>query len=202
MGLTATIRDLIEDISKSNVSSPDTFEYISSLVFTLSEPNITASTLKCYKGGSLWASSNYSFDSDTGKVTVTGSLVVGNILEFHYDYNEKYSDTEILGYVRSALTYLSLEKYKDFIFVSGDEVFPTPTLPEERLIALIASILINKSIKSYRTNEVTISFAEDMPKEKKIKLAIRQFKKSMGNFKYIDLKLSIPNETNESNQNI
>jgi len=206
MSIISNTRDLIEDISKSNAGDPDTFEYISSLVFTLSEQNVDSSSIVCYRstGGitSIYSSSNYTFDSDSGKVTVTGSLVVGDILEFHYNYNSKYSDTEILGYVRSALIDLSLEKYKDFIFVSGDEVFPTPTLSEERLISLIASIRIKKSIKTYRTNEITINFAEDMPIEKKIKTVIRQFKKVLGDFRYIDTGLKVPNETNQNDQNI
>ncbi|MFH0805965.1 MAG: hypothetical protein V1901_03770 [Patescibacteria group bacterium] len=196
MSIISSIRNLIEDNSKFNASSPDTFEYISSKVFTLSEQNVNESSIICYysTGGTttILDPSNYDFSSDTGKVTVTASLTVGDILEFHYTYCSKYSEAEILGYISSSLIYLSLEKYGDFILGSGDVITPTLTVPEENLVALVASILIKKSIKSYKTNEVTIIFAEDMSVEKKIKLAIRQFRKATGDFRYID-----PNLTTE-----
>jgi len=202
MAIITKVRDLIEDILKSNASTPDTFEYLSSLVFTLSEPNVDSSTIVVYKNGVLWNSSNYSFDSDTNKLTVTGTIVVGDALEVHYSFYNKYSDNEILGYIRSALYHLSIEKFKDFIFISGEEIFPTPSVPEENLIALIASILIKKSIKSYRTNEVTITFAENLSVEEKIKRVIKQYKKSLGNFRYVDLGETYRNDENEQNQNI
>jgi hypothetical protein len=185
-----TIRDLIEDNLKSNASAPDSFEFISSKVFTLTESKVDASSIKCYKNQVLWNGANYSYDATTNKVTVDEEsgedLVAGNILDFIYNYYAKYSDNELRGYIRAALTYLVIEKYKVFAAKDDNIVFPTPTKAEVNLIALIASIIIKPPITSYKTSEITIVFPEKLSKEEKIKMAIRQFSKTFGLLKYID----------------
>jgi hypothetical protein len=179
------LRDLVTDNYKY---TPDIFEYKGiSKIFTLTEANIDVTSLACYKNGTLWAPANYSYNVTTGKVTVTGTLASGDILEFVYNAYEKYSDTELKGYIRAAITYLATEKYGIFTAKSDDIIFPTPTEAEENLIALIASIITNPPISSYRTPELSINFPGSSTKEEKIKLAIRQFKKTFGCFKYIKL---------------
>jgi len=243
-------RDLIQDNYQYNSESQ---EYIISKIFTLQYANIDASSLVVYKNGVLWAASNYSYDSDTGKVTVTGTLAVGDVLEFTYNAYNKYSDTEIRGYIRSALYHLSVEQYKTFI-IEGDTIYYSltgivavtnlsatitgtntaftteliigdtikikteiftvltidsdtsltldsayqgetasgliayriPTASQQNLIAIIASILIKGSIRSYRTPEISITFEEGMSIEQKIKQVLRQFTKAYGVMEYID----------------
>jgi len=180
-------RDIISDASKY---TSDTFEYLTSKVFTLSESNVNyvdAASITCYKNGSLYASSNYSFNTVTGKITVTGTITLGDILEFIYYCYEKYSDNEIRGYIRAALIYLSVEKYGVFSAKVDNIIFPTPSEEEENLIALIASILIKPPLSSYKTPEITINFVEKMSKEEKIKQAVRQFSKTIGILKYIKM---------------
>jgi hypothetical protein len=179
------LRDLILDNYKF---TSDPFEYTGiSKVFTLTEANIDITSLQCYKNGTLWAPANYSYSETTGKVTVTGTLASGDIVEFVYNAYEKYSDTELKGYIRAAITYLATEKYGVFTAKSDDVIFPTPTEAEENLIALIASIITNPPVSSYRTPELTINFPGSLSKEEKIKLAVRQFQKTFGCFKYIKL---------------
>jgi hypothetical protein len=179
------LRNLINDNYKF---TPDIFEYTGiSKIFTLTEANIDVSSLQCYKNGALWAPVNYTYDALTGKVTVTGTLASGDILEFVYNAYEKYSDTELRGYIRGAITYLATEKYGVFTAKSDNIIFPTPTEAEENLIALIASIIIRPPLSTYRTPELTINFPGDATKEDKIKLVIRQFQKTYGVFKYIGL---------------
>ena len=184
------IRNLIEDNLKSNATVPDSFEFTLSKVFTLTESKVDASSIVCYKNGVLWSDSNYSYDATTNKITVDEEsgedLIVGDILEFIYNYYAKYSDSELRGYIRAALTYLVIEKYKVFAAKDDNIIFPTPTEAEENLIALIVSILINPPITSYKTSEITIVFPEKLSKDEKIKLAIRQFSKTFGLLKYID----------------
>jgi hypothetical protein len=128
---------------------------------------------------------NYSYSTTTGKITITGTLTVGHSLEVDYSYYSKYSDNELRGFIKSAITYLAVEKYKVFSVKSDNIIFPTPNEGEEDLIALIASILIKGDLVGYRTPELTISFERGDSKEKKIKKFIRQYKKTYGTLIYI-----------------
>ena len=192
------IRDLIGDNLKSNNDSPDVFEFISANVFTLSESSLDSSSITVYKNGILWASSNYTYSSATNKITTSGTLVVGDILTVYYNYNSKYTDNELRGYLRAALTYLSVENYAEFSWESGDVIFPTPMESEICLIALIAKILIEPVLTSYRTPEISMSFVENQPKEKKIKIAIKQFSKNFGTFLYIRFDRSVDPDNEDS----
>ena len=183
------LRDLIGDLLTTNGRDSFIYESItSSKIFTLTEANISASTIIVYKNGAVWANTNYSYSASTGKLTVTGSLTAGNTLEVTYSFYSKYSDNELKGFIRSALSYLSAEKYKVFGTLATNDsiIFPTPSEAEEHLIALIASILIKGDVIHYRTPEITINFERGDSKEKKIKKLIRQFGKAFGVIKYID----------------
>lgn len=255
------LRDNIEDGSKY---TSDSFEYITSKIFTLTEANINSAELACYKNGELWlitpvagaavawtrtgtvvtitktahgfitgdtatisvtsdaaaltlgaklvtkltdntftvaglnagASSgtcsytviaNYSYNSDNGKVTVTGNLIAGQVLEFTYDAHVKYSDNELRGYIRAALGYLAIEQYKTYVAKSDNTVYPTPSVNDEYLIAVIAAIIIKGNISSYSTPEIKITFNNKQSKEDMIKFTIRQFSKVFGVLDYVHL---------------
>lgn len=181
------VRNLIADNEVTNGVDVFTYESsTSSKVFTLTESNISAASIVVYKNGVVWASSNYSYNLNTGKLTVTGTLTAGDSLEVNYTYYTKYSDSEITGYIKAALTYLCVERYETFTVESGDVLDPEPTEAQEHLIALVASILIKGSIKSYRTPEISITFNDNDSLELKIRKAIRQFDKAFGVMEYID----------------
>ena len=182
------VRDAIQDNLITTGRDIFTYESItSSKIFTPSESNVSASTILVYKNGTLWAGTNYSYSAVTGKITVTGTLAPGDSLEVDYSYYQKYSDTELQGFIRGAISYLVVEKYKCFAVKPPDIIFPTPSESEEFLIAVIASILIKGDVVGYRTPELTISFERGDSKEKKIKKFVRQFKKTYGTLDYIDL---------------
>jgi hypothetical protein len=182
------VRDAIQDMLITTGRDCFVFEAItSSKIFTLTEANVSASTIIVNKNGVVWAGTNYSYSVTTGKLTVTGALVPGDSLEVDYSYYQKYSDTELQGFIRSAISYLVIEKYKCFIIKPPDLIFPTPTESEEFLIAVIASILIKGDVISYRTPELTISFERGDSKEKKIKKFVRQYQKSYGYLTFINL---------------
>lgn len=182
------IRNLIQDILKTDGRDLFTYESVaSSKIFTLTESNVSSSTIIVLKNGSVWAASNYSYSSTTGKLTVTGSLTAGDSLEVTYSYYQKYSDTELQGFIKAAISHLSVERYNTFTVKSDNVIFPTPTEAEENLIAIIATILIKGDVTGYRTPELTISFERGDSKEKKIKKIVRQFKKSKGVFRYVKM---------------
>jgi len=192
------VRDLIGDNLITTGRDVYTYESIvSSKIFTLTEVNITASTIVVKKNGSVWAASNYSFNAGTCELTVTGTLTAGDSLLVTYSFYQKYSDTELQGQIRSAISYLVVEKYGCFAVKPPDIIFPTPTQSEVYLIAVVASILIKGDVVGYRTPELTISFERGDSKEKKIKKFVRQYKKAYGYLTYIDPSETIVNEDDE-----
>jgi len=190
-----TIIEKTRNVLNDNLTTTgrDVFTYYSSKIFTITESNISSATLVVYKNGVVWANTNYSYSSVSGKLTVTGTLTSGNSLECLYSYYNKYSDSELQGYIKAAVSYLSVYKYKTFNVKSDNIVFPTPTELEENLLAIVASIIVGGDIRSYRTPEFTITFNETESKEKRIKKTISQFKKSFGVISYIAYDTKIVN---------
>jgi hypothetical protein len=174
-------RDILQDYATRH---SDLFVYVSSKVFTLTQLNIISASISVYKNGALWSASNYSYDSTTNKVTVTGSLVVSDTLEIIYQYYKQYSDTEIQGQIRSALYHITAKKYKTFRVSDTTTIFPTPTEAEEDLIALIACILMSPNILSYNTRELEIRYVEKDTKEEKIEKTISTFQTCLGVFNF------------------
>lgn len=155
-------RDLIADNAKA--CKPDIFTYTGIAVFPLTEPNLDAATIVVYKNGIVYNSSHYSYNANTGRLTITG-LTAGEVIEVYYSAYKKYSDAELEGYVKSALYRISMYQYKDFILATGDAIVENitdeePTIREYNLIAGVASILIDGKKKSYKTNEITITYTE------------------------------------------
>lgn len=182
------VRNLIQDGLKTDGRDNWTYEStVTSKIIPLTESNISSSTIIVLKNGSVWASANYSYSSITGKLTITGTLTAGDSLEIDYSYYKKYSDTELQGFIKAAISYLSIERYSTFTVKSDNVIYPTPTESEENLIAIIATILIKGDVTGYRTPELTISFERGDSKEKKIKKMVRQFKKSKGVFRYVKM---------------
>ena len=188
IGSVEKLRNLIQDNLKTTGRDVFTYETTSSSkIFTLTESNISSATIVVYKNGSVFASSNYSYSTTTGKLTVTGTLAAGDSLEILYSYYTKYSDSEMQGFIKAAISYVSVEAYKTFAVSSDNVIFPTPSETEENLLAIVAHILVKGDIVSYRTPELTISFERGDSKEKKIKKFIRQCNKTYGILDYIDL---------------
>ena len=180
------LRNLIGDNLITTGRDVFTFESItSSKIFTITESNVSASSIIVLKNGVVWAVSNYTYSATTGKITVTGTLTAGDSLEVDYSYYSKYSDTELQGFIKGAISYLAVGKYGTFAVKSDNIIFPTPTEAEENLLALIASILIKGDVTHYRTPEITINFEKSDSKEKKIYKIITQFKKTFGVLKFI-----------------
>lgn len=188
------LRNIIQDNLKDDGYYCET--YYTDNVFTLPDANVSPSTLKVYVNGELKDSTNYSFDAVRSKITYTGDLTEGDVLSATYSYYEKYSDSELKSYIKSAVSKISVEKYKTFKVGDSDTFFPTPTEEEKNLIAVVASILIGDSISYYRTPEFTVRFNETQSKDEKIKMIIRNFIRTFGIMKYVDLKSETNDDSN------
>jgi len=184
INITIKLRSLIEDGYKF---CSETFTYNgSSKIFTLKESNISSATIIVKKNGVIWSASNYSFDSNTCDLTITGTLADDDVLTVTYNAYKKYSDTELQGYICAAITKISGEHYGEFV-VASTTITPTPTEAEENMIALVATIMINKSIARYQTPDFTIQFIENESIDQKIRRIVKQFNRSYGSIEFHDL---------------
>lgn len=168
------VHNALADYLKTQVPG-DIFSYNTSLVFSLSESNVQSVTAVLVNDVEL-GSGSYSFDSDTEKVTLTGSYTVGDTIEIRYTYYN-YSTNEINSAIRAALFHLSNNQYYTFSEVSG-EIYPDPEENEENLIAMIAAIIINPPVRILRLPDINIDYAEKMSTQEKIAYTIANFQRS------------------------
>lgn len=159
-------------------SSYEIFEYTTINIFTIAQTNISI-TLVLINGMS---SSDYTFDSATNKITITASgLSSTDKIEVDFTYN-KYSNSELKEYIRSALGYISIyAKDEKDMEIEDEAVYPTPSNAMEDLIAIVASIIIkpNFSRKSL-PGGITEVYPKTMSKEKLIEEKIIRFNRGLG----------------------
>ena len=176
------LRNLLDDNYESFI---DLFTYMGiSHIFTLTQSNVDSTSLQVSRNGTILTSSQYSFNATMNQLTIT-TLTAGDSIQVIYNAYQKYSDNSLRAYIRRALIYLSIEQYKTFKCGTDNTIFPTPSEPEENLIAIIANSLINQSISSYRTPEISITFLENEDVDEKIHRVIAQFRKTYGVIKYV-----------------
>ena len=166
------IRNLIEDWS---TSTQDIFTYEASSIFTLTESNPISITIVYINGVST---SSYSYSSTTKKLTISASLSSGDTIQIDYTAYLNYSDTEIQGYINSAIYYLGMHNFEHYEVESGNNIYPIPTSREEQLIAMIAALLINKPVSNYRLPNISINIPEKDSLDTKIGKTISSFKRS------------------------
>jgi hypothetical protein len=173
------IRALITDLA---TCQSEFFEYENSPIFTLCGTNINSIQKVLINGNELASGETYDFDSATNKITITATLNSGDQIEIAYCY-QKYSDTEILEYIRASLVWLSIFSFcsdEDFELEEDNEIYPTPSNKEQDLIALISSILIKPDYESYKLPNLTVSYPRSMTKEERIEKLIIKFKRGLG----------------------
>ena len=170
------VRALVGDLEKLDF---EVFTYTNFSIFTLSESNIV-SIVEVSKNSSVLGSGDYSYDSITNKLTITASLIQGDIITVNYTYT-KYSDTELTEYVRAAIVWISVFGYKETDYeIENDGFYPTPDNKSLDLFALISSILIKPSWNSYRLPNLTVTYNNRLSKEEKIEKLITRFNRGLG----------------------
>lgn len=181
--ITALVRCLIGDTAKSMVPG-DIFTFDNSNIFTLSESNATAVTDVLVNDVS--SSVAYTYSASRQSVNISSTLTTGDTVEIQYTYYPNYSDTEIQDYINAAIIHLSSNSYYDFT-VSGDSIYPDPSTSEQRLIAIVAALLIEPDNKTYRLPDLTINVPKDLPLHDKIRKAILMYKiNTHGTFDILD----------------
>lgn len=182
--LRTKIRSLVEDFLTSDTQ---VHTYTNSNIFTMAEDNIQAITSVLINGNSLQSGESYVYSSTTKKITFTGvSFSSGDQVEVGYTYYQ-YSDTELDGFIRASLTWLSIYDYTEGDFELEDsDIYPTLSNKEVDMVAIIASILIKPDCTSYKLEKVSIVYPTLLPKEERIQDLISQFKFGIGAVGVID----------------
>jgi len=172
------VKALVGDFIQTDT---EVFTYENSEIFTLQEENIEEITEVSLNGTAL-GSGDYSFDSSTNKITISISgLSSSDVIEVIYTYY-KYSDTEIDGYIKGAIVWMSIfsnSSEKDYEVENGD-IYPTPTNAETDLMAVIASILIKPNYSQYNLPNLRVTYPETMSKEQKIERLCNQWSRGLG----------------------
>jgi len=170
------IKALVGDFAKNDF---EMFTYENDSYFFLTESNINSIT-RVEKNGNELGSGEYSFDSDTNKISISVSLTDGDDITVYYNYN-KYSDSELLEYIRAALVWISIFSYCSTDYeLEDDEIEPTPDNKTTDLISLIASILVKPDYSEYSLPNITVRFPRTMTKEERIQKLISRFNRSIG----------------------
>ena len=172
------IRALVVDGQKSGFQ---TFNYTTTNIFTIAQTNITL--VQVLLDGN--ETTDYEFDETTNKIEITASGDYA-VVEVDYLYN-KYSDTELDGYIRSALVFLSVySKDDNFEFeLEGEsagemEIVPTMDSHTSDLVSLVASILIKPDYSQYNLPNLKVVYPVKMPKEERIEKLISKFQYGIG----------------------
>lgn len=188
--VTNLVRGLIDDKLKSD--GRNVYEYEDDNKFTLSQPFVSSSSIQVFQGDTLLTPiTDWTYSSTTNQVTITASLTSLDIITITYSYYAKYSDTEILGYIESALCYFVEYRYKKvFEMDTNDEIITydgvNPTKAEIQLIALITAIMINPDNVDIKTKEFSVSSTEEKSKSQQISIVFSKFLRNFGNIEFIE----------------
>ena len=169
----AFLRAILGDEIRNGV---DMLQYNTSSVFSLSEPN--TQTVVSVAVNDVTSGITYTYDSTEQKVTITSSLITDDIIEINNTYYSNYSDSELTGYIKHAMGYISVNQYADWEFKDDNNIYPTPTFAEQNLIAMVAAIIIDPENKSIRTPDFSITMKNPMTTADMISKVIAIFKKS------------------------
>lgn len=172
--LLTKLRAILQDSSQSTLES---FTATASRTFAIAQDNVEEITEITVNGTAI-ASTVYDYDDSSQTVTIDeGSVAATDVVIIYFDFN-KYSDTVLTDYLRSALIFMDVYTYPiSFIISSGDvEIYPIPKVKEQSLIAIIASILVKPNYSEYRTSSILVKIPIKLTKEERIEKLISMFK--------------------------
>ena len=176
-GIRQKVYSLVEDFEQKGI---ELFTYGISNVFTIAQQSVTISQV--LQNGIVVPTNKWSFNSIVNKLTVTSTLLVGDIIEVDYKYFQ-YTDAEINGYLQSAMVWYSVYSHnpKNFELASdGTTIEPTPDSQECDLLALIASILLKPDYTSYRLPNLTVTYRRELPRYERIEKLMAKWESCVG----------------------
>ena len=191
------IRGLIDD--KNRIDGRDSYVFNGTdNIFTLTEDFVSESTIAVFQNSTQLDSQDWSYDSDNNQVTIVFissglSLNEDDNILIKYNYNKKYSDIEIQGFLESSLVYFPQYQYKKIFEVNtNNEVVAIndldPTTEELYIIAQIASILIDPQNVRIAIPDLSISAKRDKSDQDQIKEVFAYFKNFVGTIDFEEIR--------------
>ena len=108
------------------------------------------------------------------------SLNADDVIQINFTYYNNYSNNELTDAIKYALVKLSAN-YSTFIF-NNSVINPEPTVEEQNLIALVASILLKGDYRSIRLPDMSLLTNEKLSKDEQIDKLVMKFKHNSGLF--------------------
>lgn len=187
--ITTLIRGLIKDQARTD--GRDAFEFDSDNKFTLSESFPSEASIRVFVNGDEITDDDWEYDSDNNQVVIDFAtsgveLATDDIVLILYSFFKKYSDAELLGYLKSALAYFPQHRYKKVFEMDSDDENvisvneSDPDNNEIYFIAIIASILIDPQNIKMKTPEFELTPNRTDSDQEQIKKAFTQFKRLVG----------------------
>ena len=182
------VRNLIDDLPTSNT---DIYSYMGIDSFILREANIVDIVEVSVNGVSSGVT--YTLDTTFNKITITsGGLLTNDLVEIPYSCYLNYSDTQIDSFISNALDYLNLyyttfvieDDYRTTAESGAQDIFPSPSIGEESLIAVITAILINPKNVTIALPDIKITPSEKVSTDTLIQRQIASYKKRMSKDSY------------------
>ncbi len=189
ISIISLIRGLIKDLL--NEEGRNVFMYDTDSSFKLDSVNVASTSIVVNVNGS--ETSNFSYNSTTNKVTITDSLTQGDSIIISFSFYEKYSDTELIGYIKSNLVMFTKFQYKKLFYMDSNDQVVTyngenPTEAEGNIIALITSIDIDpQNTKVHIVGDFNISSAENKSKSEQMNDVFNMFQKSYGVVDFLEI---------------
>jgi hypothetical protein len=190
--ITPIIRGLIKDQSRND--GRDVFSYYGDDKFTLSESFINESSIKIHVNNELVSDDNWTYNDDTNQILYDAvdsgtELNDEDVIVITYSYYKNFSDTEIKGYIQSALTYFPIHHYLKTFLLDDDDIVAInnlkPTVNELYLICIISAILIDpQNINIDVDGTFKVSANRDKSDEQQIKEIFSQYRRFSGKLSF------------------
>jgi len=184
------IRGRIHDLAQSD--GQNIFKYDNDSSFKLSEAYVDSTSIKVFKNGTELLT-GWSYNSSTNRVTISASLTKNDSIIITFSYYAKYSDTEIIGYLKSALMHFVQKQYKKTFYVNSNNEVVTlnginPTEEEANIIALITAIEIDpQNVNVNIQGTFTVSATEKLSKTEQIDRVFDRFLRNFGTIDFMEI---------------
>ena len=147
-------------------------------VFTVPQENAYQVNSVLVEGVSI--ANRYTYDVGSQQVSIANGYVdSGDTVVINHNYY-KYSNSELLEYIESVLSFLDTYDYGIHFDLSNDDtdIYPNVLPKEQNLIAILVMVLINPDWVTLRLPNVTKSRDKGKQKEDKVREIIAQAKRS------------------------
>ena len=184
------IRGFIRDNLKTN--GRDSFQYDTDTSFQLSQDYVSSATIAVYINGTLkTVSTHYTYNSATNKVTIIASLTKNDDIDISYSYYEKYSDSEILSFIKCNLGRFVEHRYSKYFYIDDSDEIVTldgfdPTVEEANIIALVTAIDIDPKNITIRTRDFTITPEQNKSKSEQINELFSRWMRTFGSIDFLE----------------